>query len=70
VAKRADKRGCNKNVEFRERPKNTKSMRRSRNIAEKDVQKPEGSEIFCLFCGERYIHHPTEDWIQCGVCHE
>jgi hypothetical protein len=67
VAKRSDKRGCKRNLELRECPKNTKSMGRSRNIAEKDIQEPDGSETFC---GERYMHPPTEDWIQCGVCLE
>jgi hypothetical protein len=56
MAKRSEKRGCKINLEFRERPKNTKSMRRSINIADKDVQEPDGSETFGLFCGERYKH--------------
>lgn len=25
-------------------------------------------DVFCLFCGEKYIEPPTEDWIQCPTC--
>ena len=24
----------------------------------------------CIYCGEKFMHPPTEDWIQCNICEE
>ena len=24
----------------------------------------------CIYCGEKFIHPPAEDWIQCNICEE
>ena len=25
---------------------------------------------YCIFCSEKFVHPPTEDWIQCSACEE
>ena len=27
-------------------------------------------KFFCVYCQEPYLEPPTEDWLQCEVCHE
>nr|XP_018906716.1 PREDICTED: uncharacterized protein LOC109036800 [Bemisia tabaci] len=51
-----------------------KGGRKKNNQLMKENQPPqenndtENEETFCIFCSEKYVEPPTEDWIQCEVC--
>lgn len=34
----------------------------------KEIGEEENEDYFCIFCSEKYIHPPVEDWIMCYMC--